>query len=305
MTTEKSFLQQNGDPRTMPTDLAELRQELSIANRVLANEGVVDAFGHISVRHPDDPNRFLIARHMAAEIVMPEDILEFTLDSKPVTPTSVRLYSEMVIHGCIYQLRPEVHSVCHHHAIPVMPFCISGVELVPVMHLGATLGGKVPFWDSRDEFGDTPLVVATPEQGMSHARGLGPHWMVLLRRHGATVAGRSIRECVFRSIYTCRNAELQARAMAMGSLGPLSTLSTGEVEQCSHHSLTPRTLIRAWEYWTARLAKAEAAGTPANAAPAAKVASSRRASRKPSAAKKARPAKRAASARKPARAKRR
>jgi ribulose-5-phosphate 4-epimerase/fuculose-1-phosphate aldolase len=157
-----------------------------------------------------------------------------------------------VIHGCIYQARPDVHAVCHHHAIPVLPYCIAGIELVPVMHLGATLGGKVPFWDSRDEFGDTPLVVTKPEEGRSLARALGEHWMVLLRRHGGTVAGRSLRECVFRSVYTCRNAELQSRAMAMGSIG---TLSAGEVAMCCGHSLSPRTIGRAWEYWTFRLPK--------------------------------------------------
>jgi HCOMODA/2-hydroxy-3-carboxy-muconic semialdehyde decarboxylase len=239
----------------MPDALADLRRELAIANRVLANEGVLDAFGHISVRHPEKPDRYLISRYGAAELVKPSDILELTLDSEPVTPTDARLFSELVIHGCIYQARPDVQSVCHHHAVSVLPYCISGVELVPVMHLGASLGGKVPFWDSRDEFGDTPLVVTTPEQGRSHARALGNHWMVLLRRHGATLAGRSIRECVFRSIYTCRNAELQSRAMAMGSI---STLSPGEQELCSSHSLTPRTLGRAWQYWSFRLAKAEA-----------------------------------------------
>ena len=246
----------------MPDLLAEARQELAIANRVLANEGVLDAFGHISMRHPTNPDRSLISRYGAAELMKPSDILELTLDSKPVEPTAARLFSELVIHGGIYQARPDVHSVCHHHAVSVLPYCITGVELVPVMHLGASLGGKVPFWDSRDEFGDTPMVVTTPEQGQSHARGLGKHWMVLLRRHGATVAGRSMRECVFRSIYTCRNAELQSRAMAMGTI---STLSAGEAEMCGNHSLTPRTLSRVWEYWTHRLHKVEAmtAGPPA------------------------------------------
>ncbi len=240
----------------MSDPLAEFRQDLATANRILANEGVLDAFGHISLRHPHNPDRYLIARYGAAEVMQADDILELTLDSKPVTPTTARLFSELVIHGCLYQARPDVHSVCHHHAVSVLPFCITGVELVPVMHLGASLGGKVPFWDSRDEFGDTPLVVTTPEQGRSHARALGDHWMVLLRRHGATLAGRSLRECVFRSIYTCRNAELQSRAIGIGSI---STLSPGEAEQCSQHSLTPRTLGRAWEYWTYRLRKMEAA----------------------------------------------
>jgi ribulose-5-phosphate 4-epimerase/fuculose-1-phosphate aldolase len=241
----------------MTDQIIELRHELAIANRVLANEGVLDAFGHISARHPERPDRYFISRYSAAELVQPDDILELTLDSKPVTPTSARLYSELVIHGCIYQARPDVRSVCHHHAVSVLPFCISGVELKPVMHLGATLGGAVPFWDSRDEFGDTPLLVTKPEEGQSLARALGPHWMVLLRRHGATLAGRSLRECVFRSIYTCRNAELQSRAMAMGTLGPASTLSPGEDELCSQGSLSTRTLGRAWDYWTFRLRKAE------------------------------------------------
>jgi ribulose-5-phosphate 4-epimerase/fuculose-1-phosphate aldolase len=256
----------------MPDALAEIRRELAIANRVLANEGVLDAFGHISVRHPHKADRYLISRYGAAELVTPEHILEMTLDSKPAEPTTARLFSELVIHGCIYQARPDVHSVCHHHAVSVLPYCISGVELVPVMHLGAALGEKVPFWDSRDEFGDTGLVVTTPEEGSSLARALGNHWMVLLRRHGATLAGRSLRECVFRSIYTCRNAELQSRALAMGSI---STLSTGEAELCRAHSLTARTLGRAWEYWTFRLAKAEATtarAKPRAAAPAAKAA---------------------------------
>ena len=288
----------------MPDPLAELRQELAIANRILANEGVLDAFGHISLRHPTNPDRYLISRYGAAELMEPSDILELTLDSKPVEPTSARLFSELVIHGCIYQARPDVHSVCHHHAVSVLPYCITGVELVPVMHLGAALGGKVPFWDSRDEFGDTPLLVTKPEEGRSLARALGNQWLVLLRRHGATVAGRSLRECVFRSIYTCRNAELQSRSMAIGSI---STLSAGEAELCSSHSLTPRTLSRTWEYWSFRLRKAEAAtGRPDAKPPAAKAPAKTSARRRKAS---ARPAKRAAAsvgrARKAKRAKKR
>jgi hypothetical protein len=161
----------------------------------------------------------------------------------------------MVIHGEIYKARPDVNSVCHHHAPSVLPVCATGVELVPLFHLGGTLGAKVPFWDSRDEFGDTNLLVRTPEEGASHARALGPHWMLLLRRHGASLAGKSVRECVFRSIYTTRNAELQLRAMAIGTLGPLSA---GEAEKCGGHNLGARGVERAWEYWVTRLQKAEA-----------------------------------------------
>jgi ribulose-5-phosphate 4-epimerase/fuculose-1-phosphate aldolase len=239
----------------MADPFADLRHELAVANRILANEGIIDAFGHISARNPKDPNRYFISRHRASELVEPSDILEMTLDSKPVVPTSVRLYSEMVIHGEIYKVRPDINSVCHHHAPSVLPFCATGVELVPLFHLGATLGPKVPFWDSRDEFGDTNLLVRTPEEGASHARALGPHYMLLLRRHGASLAGKSVRECVFRSIYTTRNAELQLRAMAIGRPGPLSP---GETEKCGGHNLGIRGVERAWEYWVTRLQKAEA-----------------------------------------------
>ena len=239
----------------MPDSLAELRVELARANRILANEGIIDAFGHISARHPGDPNRYFISRHRASELVEPGDVLEMTLDSEPVVPTSVRLYSEMVIHGEIYKARPDVNSVCHHHAMAVLPFCATGVELVPLFHLGGTLGGKVPFWDSREEFGDTNLLVRTPEEGASLARALGPHFMVLLRRHGATLVGRSMRECVFRSIYTTHNAELQLRAMAIGTPGPLTP---GETEKTGGHNMGTRGIERAWEYWSVRLQKAEA-----------------------------------------------
>jgi ribulose-5-phosphate 4-epimerase/fuculose-1-phosphate aldolase len=239
----------------MPESLSELRVELARANRILANEGIIDAFGHVSVRHPGNPQRYLISRHRAAELVEPSDVLEMTLDSEPVMPVSVRLYSEMVIHGEIYKARPDVNSVCHHHAMAVLPFCATGVELVPLFHLGGTLGGKVPFWDSRDEFGDTNLLVRTPEEGASLARALGAHFIVLLRRHGATLAGKSLRECVFRSIYTTQNAELQLRAMAIGTLGPLSP---GEIERTGGHNMGTRGIERAWEYWSARLQKAEA-----------------------------------------------
>ncbi len=239
----------------MPDALDHVRQEVAIANRILANEGIIDAFGHISMRHPTNPDRYFISRHRASELVEPSDVLEFDLDSKQVHPTSVRLYSEMVIHGEVFKARPDVNSVCHHHAPSVLPFCATGVELVPLFHLGGTLGMKVPFWDSRDEFGDTNLLVRTPEEGASMARALGPHDIVLLRRHGATVVGPSVRACVFRSIYSTRNAELQLRAMAIGTPGPLTP---GETEKSGGHNLGGRGVERAWEYWTIRLMKAEA-----------------------------------------------
>ncbi len=251
----------------MPDTLAQVRHDLAVANRIIAHEGVLDAFGHVSVRHPGDPGRYLLSRSRGPELVQASDILEFTLDSEPVVPPTARLYSERVIHGCIYQARPEVVAVCHHHAPAIMPYCIAGVPLAPVFHLGATMGAMAPFWDSRDEFGDTNLLVVKPEEGRSLARALGPHWMVLMRRHGATVVGRSLQELVFRTIYSCRNADLQSRAQALGTIGPLTP---GEIELASSHNLQPGPVMRAYEYWTVRLEKAEAMVAPARQAPAAR-----------------------------------
>jgi len=239
----------------VPESLEKIRHELAMANRILAREDVLDAFGHVSVRHPDDPGRYLLSRSRGPELVEPDDILEFTLDSAPVVPPTRRLYSERVIHGCIYQARPDVHAVVHHHAPSVMPFCIAGVDLVPVFHLGATMGEKAPFWDSRDEFGDTSLLVIKPEEGHSLARALGQHAMVLMRRHGATVVGGNLHEVVFRSIYSARNAEFQLRAHALGGVG---ALSAGEAVLAAKHNLQPGPVERGWEYWARRLEKAEA-----------------------------------------------
>jgi ribulose-5-phosphate 4-epimerase/fuculose-1-phosphate aldolase len=164
----------------------------------------------------------------------------------------VTLFGERVIHGCIYQARPDVNAVCHHHSPSVLPFCITGVELVPVFHMGAVLGTAAPFWDSRDEFGDTNMLVVKPEEGQSLAKALGAHWMVLMRRHGATLVGTTLRELVFRTVYSHANAEIQLRSMLLGKIGPLSR---GEAERTGPHQLQPRPMARAWEYWTMRLEK--------------------------------------------------
>ena len=119
--------------------LAEARELLARANRIIANEGVLDAFGHVSMRHPSDPSRYLLSRSRAPELVQPDDIHEFTLDSQIVKPIKERLYGERVIHGEIYKARPEVNAVCHHHAPSILPFCISGMKLEPVYHLGASM----------------------------------------------------------------------------------------------------------------------------------------------------------------------
>jgi len=229
----------------MPDAIAELLHELIVATRILASQKVLDAFGHVSVRHPQNPQRYFISRHQAPELAEVSDLVELNLDSEPVKPTQFRLYSERVIHGEIYKARPEVNAVCHHHAHAVLPFCISGQQLVPVFHLPAVIG-KVPFWDQRDEFGDTNMLVVKPEEGASLARALGSNWMVLMRRHGATVAGTTLRELTFRTVFGCENAALQSAAMAHGHV---DSLSPGEIALSAAHSVRPPSTNRAWDYW--------------------------------------------------------
>jgi HCOMODA/2-hydroxy-3-carboxy-muconic semialdehyde decarboxylase len=229
--------------------LAAQIQELVTAGRILSAEGVIASFGHVTCRHPDRPDRFLMPRVRAAELVEPEDVLEFHLDGAPVRPTAARVFAERAIHAAVYRARPDVAAVCHHHAPAVMPFCVSGVALVPVFHLGATMGARVPLWDSRDEFGDTDLLVATEAQGASLARTLGEHWTVLMRGHGATVAGRTLRELVFRCVYGARNAEAQRLAL---QLGAAKALTPGEAEAAGEFNLRPFATDRAWERWSRR-----------------------------------------------------
>ena len=158
------------------------------------------------------PKRYLLSRSRAPELVTPDDFIEYDLNSQPQRDPGVGQYSERVIHGEIYKARPEVNSVCHHHCPAFMPLLATGTDYMPIFHLGAVGGIRPPFWDQRDEFGDTNMLVVKPEEGASLARALGKHWMVLMMRHGVTVAGTSVRDCVFRSVFSARNAEYQVRA---------------------------------------------------------------------------------------------
>ena len=213
----------------MPNVIDDLCYQLALANRMIAHEGVIDAFGHVSVRHPEKPDHYLLSRSRSPELVEPGDILELNADSEVVTPGDILPYGECVIHGEIFRARPDVMAIVHHHSPAIMPFVLTDLKLVPINSLGATMGAVVPSWDSADEFGDTPLVLTTIEQGASLARALGPHSTVLMRRHGATVVGGSLKEVMFRSIMTHRNAELLLRALTVGN-GKVTPLSRRRAE---------------------------------------------------------------------------
>jgi ribulose-5-phosphate 4-epimerase/fuculose-1-phosphate aldolase len=260
----------------VPDKLHDLIEELALANRILAHEGVLDAFGHVSVRHPGDAGRYLLSRSRSPLLIEPDDILQYTLDSRPVSSPKEHLYAERVIHGCIYQARADVMAVCHHHAPAIMPFAIAGRPIVPVFHLGAAVGEAVPFWDQHAEFGDTNLLVVKPEEGYSLARALGQHSVVLMNRHGATVVGSGLKELVSRSIFMCQNAEYQLRALGLGTPEPLHR---GEIKLAGAISLMPNVVTRTWEYWSMRLKAAGAEPSRRGAAQKSRARTNKRARR--------------------------
>src|SRR5215210_3464864 len=175
----------------------QVLEELVTANRILAREGVVDAFGHVSIRHPHDADRYIMARARAPERIDVDDLMEFTLDGHAVDAAGRKPYAERHIHGAVYERRPEIAAVVHNHSPGVVPFGITATKLSPVMHMCASIGSNVPVWDTRSRFGDTNLLVTTMEMGRDLVATLGDRAVALMRGHGCVVAGRSLREVVF------------------------------------------------------------------------------------------------------------
>lgn len=231
-------------------ELERAARDLVIANRVLANEGVVDAFGHVSVRHPLDPGRYLLSCSRSPELVEAADVIEFTLDGRPVGDDHRPLYVERFIHGAIYESRPDIHAVVHAHAEAVLPFGITKTPLRPVLHNAGEMGTQVPVWDISDHFGDgTTLLVTNMLQGRDLAQRLGKERAVLMRGHGFTAAGRALVEVVKISIYLPRNARVLLAAL---QLGEVKGLSSGEIEVISAVKPDVQYNRRAWEYWATR-----------------------------------------------------
>ncbi|HEV8109467.1 MAG TPA: class II aldolase/adducin family protein [Burkholderiales bacterium] len=232
------------------TDLERATADLVIANRILAHEGIVDAYGHVSVRHPRDPTRYLLARSLSPEMVQRADIMEFDLAGTPAGGDSRQPYLERFIHGAVYEARPEVLAVVHAHAEDVLPFGITSTPLRPVIHSGSFMGAQVPVWDIRDRFGDTNLLVTNMPQGRDLATCLAGNNVALMRGHGFVAAARSLIEVVRMSVYVPRNARVQMAAMQLGDVKPLSR---GEIDarNAGYKPHSPETW-RAWEYWATR-----------------------------------------------------
>ena len=231
------------------SSLDSLIQDLVIANRILAREDVVDAYGHVSVRHPDNPHRFLIARSLAPDLVEPSDIVELDLDGQPVRDDGHKLYLERFIHAAIFAARPETMAVVHAHAEDTLPFTIAqATKLRPVIHAGSFIGAEVPVWDIADRFGDTNLLVTNLEQARDLAACLGPNNVALMRGHGFASAARSLIEVVRLSVYLPRNARALMRAKQLG--GEIKYLSQGEIDARNRgYSPYSTETWRTWEYW--------------------------------------------------------
>ena len=230
------------------TDRIELRR-LVAANRILAREDVVDAFGHVSIRDPENPKRYVMARSRSPELVEYGDLIMFEQDGRSLDPENRTPYGERMIHGAIYEMRSDVQAVVHNHAYSVLPFGITGRTLEPVVHVASVIGADIPTWDIATRFNETDMLVRTMEQGRDLAATLGRNVCALMRGHGAVVAAASLKEAVITAIYLKVNAEVQLQAMAIGT--PRG-LSDGEVERSRATQLSPLALDRAWEYFCAR-----------------------------------------------------
>lgn len=228
--------------------LAAVLDGLVVANRVLAHYGVLDAYGHVSVRHPDDPNRYLISRSLAPELVTAADIMVFDLDSTPARGDERRPYLERFIHGEIYRARPDVGAVVHSHAPAVIPFAASSVALRPIYHMASFLGRGAPVFDIAARFGDTDMLVSNGAQGRALAETLDGSEVALMRGHGYVAVAPSVPLAVFRAIYTQLNAQLQQQAIALG--GAVKYLDPAEAALADKNNAT--TIMRPWELWKAK-----------------------------------------------------
>lgn len=229
-------------PKPMPKEAIE---DLVASYRILAMEGILDAFGHASIRNPDDPGTYFISRSRAPELVTPEDILEFDLDSNEVRGDPRKPYLERFIHGQIYKSRPEVNAVIHTHSPSVIPFGITKAKLRPVYHMSSFLHAGVPVFDIHDTAGDTDLLVRDNYLGKSLAKSLGKKPLALMRGHGNVVVADNIKIAVYRTIYCEMNARLQMQAMQIG--GAVKFLTPGEGRKAEITQFG--TIDRPWELW--------------------------------------------------------
>ena len=233
-------------------ELDRVRNDLVVANRILAREDVVDAYGHVSMRSPQNPGHFFMSRSLAPELVTQDDIVEHDLEGNPVGKESRSLYLERFIHAGVYEKRPDVIAVVHAHAEAILPYGIAtGTPLRPVIHSGSFIGPEVPVWDIADKFGDTNLLVTNMDQGRDLAKCLASNNVALMRGHGFASAGRSLIEVVRMSVYLPRNARALLHAKQLG--GEIKYLRQGEIDARNRgYSPYSTETWRAWEFWATK-----------------------------------------------------
>jgi HCOMODA/2-hydroxy-3-carboxy-muconic semialdehyde decarboxylase len=228
---------------------ASTLQDLAAASRILADQGVFDAAGHVSMRHPANPERFLMSRSLAPALVMADDIMEFTLDCEPCDARGRPAFIERYLHGEIYRARPDVMGVAHGHSPAVVPFGLVSTPMRATYHNAAFLAYGVPVFDIRDTFGATDIVINSSARGAALARALADKAVVLLRAHGFVAVGPSLQAAVFRAIFTEVSARVQLQAEALG--GPLAALDDEEGRKADAINLA--TVGRSWEFWKRRV----------------------------------------------------
>ena len=222
-----------------------LIEDLVAGSRILANEGVLDAYGHISARSDKRPERFIMSRSRAPALDTAADLMELDADSEAVRGDQRKGFIERYIHGEIYRKRPEVMAIVHSHAPSVIPFGVTKTRLRPIYHMGSFLWSGTPVWDIRKVRDDNDILVRDRALGASLVEALGSCNCVLMRGHGMTVIGDSVQEAVFRAIYTEMNARLQLRAETLE--GPIQFLSDTEGKRAS--AANRGSLERPWELW--------------------------------------------------------
>ena len=223
--------------------------DLVLANHILSNEGILDAFGHVSVRHPTAADRFLISHTRAPELVEADDLQLLDLHGTRVVGGERRSYEEVAIHAAVYRHRADVGAVVHSHAPSVIPFSVTAVPLQPIYHMGSVIGDEIPVWDIATRFGETDLLVRDATQADDLAAALGGRAVILMRGHGCVVTGKDVRAAVFAAVYLERNATLLAAALRLGDVHALSRVEMQRASEMLHGHAGER----AWEYWVRRL----------------------------------------------------
>ena len=221
----------------------EQLEDLVAANRILAEHGVIDAYGHVSVRSPDDPKRFFIARAIAPETVQAEDIMEYDLDSQPLDARGRDSVSERFIHSEIYRARPDVMSVVHNHSPSVIPFSVTGVRMRALFHMASFIGDGLPVFEIRKVKKGSDLLVRDPKLGAALAKSLGKQAAALMRGHGSVTVGENLQRAVGRSVYLEMSAKMQMQALLLSK--PIRYLDAGEVKA----SAPVQDYKRAWPLW--------------------------------------------------------